>query len=428
MKNLYMFSDYLDNKLKKHGIHYGWAMAFLAFTTTLFSSAIMTIPHVLIIPITKEFGWNVSDISTPIAIMFVMLALVAPFGGALILKFGVTKIVTISFIFSIIGILSTTFIFEKWHLIGTIGICLGISSGMLGLSLGATIATRWFNVRRGLVMGLLASSFAAGQLTFVPLMAWLTTIYDWRIAVLPVLLGAGFSILLFILFGKNWPSDLNIPPYGDKEIFTPPPLSKQNAFFLSISAVVTASKQTTFWILALTFFICGVTSTGIIGQHFIPFCADNNIGIVVASSYLALMGVFNFIGTMGSGWLSDRYDNFKLLAIYYGLRGISLIYLPYSNLDVYALTLWAIFFGLDFIATVPPTVRLTGKFFGTVNGPIIFGWIFAAHQLGNAFAAYGAGVIRDSALTYLPAFLTAGLFCFLASALILFLRNQKSYQ
>ena len=277
-------------------------------------------------------------------------------------------------------------------------------------------------------MGLLASSFAAGQLTFVPLMAWLTTIYDWRIAVLPVLLCAGFSILLFILFGKNWPSDLNIPPYGGQRNFTPPPLSKQNAFFLSISAVVTASKQTTFWILALTFFICGVTSTGIIGQHFIPFCADNNIGIVVASSYLALMGVFNFIGTMGSGWLSDRYDNFKLLAIYYGLRGISLINLPYSNLDVYALTLWAIFFGLDFIATVPPTVRLTGKFFGTVNGPIIFGWIFAAHQLGNAFAAYGAGVIRDSALTYLPAFLTAGLFCFVASTLILFLRNQKSYQ
>jgi predicted MFS family arabinose efflux permease len=401
-----MFADYLDNKLKNHGIHYGWVMISLAFITTLFSSAIMSVPQVLIIPITKEFGWNISDISTPIAIMFVILALIAPFGGALILKFGVTKVVTISFIFSIIGILSTTFIFEKWHLIGTIGICLGISSGMLGLGLGATIATRWFNVKRGLVMGLLASSFAAGQLTFVPLMAWLTTIYDWRIAILPVLLGAGVSIFLFILFGKNWPSDLNMPPYGDKEIFIPPPLSKQNAFFLSISAVVTASKQTTFWI---------------------PFCADNNIGIVVASSYLALMGIFNFIGTTGSGWLSDRYDNFKLLAIYYGLRGISLIYLPYSNLDVYALTLWAIFFGLDFIATVPPTVRLTGKFFGTVNGPIIFGWIFAAHQLGNAFAAYGAGVIRDSVLTYLPAFLTAGLFCFVASTLILFLR-KKSYQ
>ena len=188
---------------------------------------------------------------------------------------------------------------------------------------------------------------------------------------------------------------------------------------LSFKILFDAIYHPAFWILALTFLICGLTSTGIVGQHFIPFCADNNIGIVVASSYLAIMGLFNFIGTTFSGWLSDRFDNYKLLMIYYSLRGVSLIYLPYSDFSVYALTLWAIFFGLDFVATVPPTVRLTSKYFGTVNGPVLFGWIFASHQFGSAIAAYGAGFTRDSLLSYVPAFLFAGLLCFVASLMII---------
>ena len=177
--------------------------------------------------------------------------------------------------------------------------------------------------------------------------------------------------------------------------------------------------------LTLTFFICGLSSTGIVGQHFIPFCSDNNVGAVVAASYLALMGIFNFLGTLGSGWLSDRFNNYNLLATYYGLRGLSLIWLPYSDFDVFSLTLWAIFFGLDFIATVPPTVRLAGNFFGSVKGPIVFGWIFASHQLGSAVAAFAAGETRDSVLTYLPAFVAAGVSCFIAVLLIIPFRRYK---
>ena len=242
---------------------------------------------------------------------------------------------------------------------------------------------------------------------------------------LPGLIGGIICGSLFFLLGKDWPSQLSLAAYGDDKIYYPPKENTGNAISISFKALSGAINHPAFWILTITFFICGLTSTGIIGQHFIPFCADNNVGIIMASSYLALMGFFNFIGTMGSGWLSDRYNNYTLLAAYYGLRGLSLFYLPYSNFDVYSLTLWAIFFGLDFIATVPPTVKLSGQFFGTINGPIVFGWIFGAHQLGSAVAAYGSGLSRDILSTYVPAFLLAGLACFIATMLFIYLLTFK---
>ncbi len=420
-----MFAALLEKFLKKFDIHYGWFMAAIGFMYTLFSSAALSAPQILILPLVENFGWMISDISTSIAVMYIVLASMAPFGASLMLRFGVSKIVGISGFFIILGLLSTTIIYEKWHLFGSIGICLGIAQGIMGLGLSATIATRWFNKRRGLVVGILTSSFAAGQLIFVPFMAWLATNFDWRVAVLPPLIGTMICTILFLLFGKNWPSELNLAPYGDKEIFNPPPLPKENAFYISFVNLITAVRHPVFWMLTISFFICGLTSTGLVGQHFIPFCSDKDIGMVVAASYLAIMGIFNFMGTMGSGWLSDRYNNFNLLAIYYGLRGLSLVWLPYSNFDHFSLTIWAVFFGLDFIATVPPTIRITSKFFGMVNGPIVFGWIFASHQYGSAFAAYGAGYIRDYIQDYFHAFFSAGLSCFVATMLILYFRNQK---
>ena len=421
-----MLASLLEKKIKKLDIHYGWVIMVITFLTSVFSSAAISAPQVLMLPIIKALNWNISDISSAIAIMLLVLACLAPFGGALMLKLGISKVVIISCILSVLGLLITVFVSQKWHLFIGIGIFLGISSGILGLGLSATVATRWFNKKRGLVVGILTSGFAAGQLIFVPFMAWITTQFDWRMAILPVLIGSIFCSILFFLFGKNWPSEINIPPYGEKKLFVPPQKSENSAFIISFINLNNAIKHPAFWILSLTFFICGFTSTGLVSQHFIPFCADNNIGIVVASSYLAIMGIFNFLGTMGSGWLSDRYDNYLLLAGYYSFRGISLIYLPYSNLDVTALTLWAVFFGLDYIATVPPTVRLTSKFFGTVNGPIIFGWIFAFHQFGASFAAFSAGVGRDTLLTYGPVFFISGITCFIATILILLFKiNYK---
>ena len=423
-----MFAKRLNYKLKIIGVHYGWVMAFMAFLTTISSAAAISTPQVFIIPMTKAFGWNISDVTSASALMFIVLASLAPFGGALMLRIGLPSVIILSSILIISGLVICTMVSEKWHLLLGIGVCLGASSGILGLSLAATVATRWFNQKRGLVVGILTSGFAAGQLTFIPFMSWITTQYDWRFCVLPPLVGSTICAVLFLIFRKDWPSDLDLPPLGDSNIQKPPTLPKENPIILSFHNLFIGLKHPAFYILSLTFFICGLTSNGLILQHFIPFCGDNNIGIIMASSYLAIMGVFNFFGTMGSGWLSDRYDNYMLLGIYYMFRGFSLIYLPYSNLYFYSLTIWAVFFGLDFIATVPPTVKLASKYFGTIRGPVISGWIFSAHQFGAAFAAYGSGVARDSLLTYLPVFLWAGIACFVATILIvLFKRINLSY-
>jgi predicted MFS family arabinose efflux permease len=218
-------------------------------------------------------------------------------------------------------------------------------------------------------------------------------------------------------------------PYGAE---TNPNIAKtgqgENPVKKSFSVLFNCSKHPGFWVLSSTFFICGFTSNGLVSQHFIPFCSDNNIGIIVASSYLATIGLFNFMGSIGSGWLADKFDNYKLLATFYSVRGLSLVYLPFSSLDVFYLTIWAIFFGLDFIATIPPTGRFCSKFFGSIDGPIAFAWIFSIHQIGAASAAYGAGRTRDIFLTYEPVFLLAGLACFIATLLLLGFRLTPQSQ
>lgn len=418
-----MFSNYLNSYLKSHKIHYGWVMAGLVFLMTIMASAVSSTPQLIILPITEEYNWQISDITNAIGLMFFTLACLAPFSGALILNLGVTPVVLMALGLNIIGLGLSIISFEKWHFLITIGVFLGAASGIIGLGLTATVASRWFVKRRGLVVGFLTAAFAAGQLLFVPLMAWITTVVDWRFALLIPIMGSLISSILFLFFGKNWPSDLNLAPFGSLTIEKPPKKASQNAVLVSFQVLKSATTQPAFWILSATFFICGLSSTGIVGQHFIPFCADNNVGIVAASSYLAIMGIFNFIGTIGSGWLSDRFDNYKLLMWFYGLRALSLIYLPFSGFEFFTLLLWAMFFGLDFIATVPPTVKLTSKYFGTINGPVLFGWIFAAHQMGSAIAASSAGWSRDTILTYMPSFVGAGLLSLLAVFLIIIFKK-----
>ncbi len=418
-----MFSNYLNSYLKSHKIHYGWVMAGLVFLMTIMASAVSSTPQLIILPITEEYNWQISDITNAIGLMFFTLACLAPFSGALILNLGVTPVVLIALGLNIIGLGLSIISFEKWHFLITIGVFLGAASGIIGLGLTATVGSRWVVKRRGLVVGFLTAAFAAGQLLFVPLMAWITTVVDWRFALLIPIMGSLISSILFLFFGKNWPSDLNLAPFGSLTIEKPPKKASQNAVLVSFQVLKSATTQPAFWILSATFFICGLSSTGIVGQHFIPFCADNNVGIVAASSYLAIMGIFNFIGTIGSGWLSDRFDNYKLLMWFYGLRALSLIYLPFSGFEFFTLLLWAMFFGLDFIATVPPTVKLTSKYFGTINGPVLFGWIFAAHQMGSAIAASSAGWSRDTILTYMPSFVVAGLLSLLAVFLIIIFKK-----
>jgi len=304
-------------------------------------------------------------------------------------------------------------------------VLLGTAAGVLTMALPAAIANRWFTQRRGLAMGILTAAFAAGQLTFMPMNAWLATHYGWRMALLPVAIGCAFCLVLYALLGSEWPADLGLAPYGDRQIQRPAEGSAGNALALSFEVLRQAAATRVFWVLAGTFTICGISTTGVIGQHFIPFCADNGVAAVAAASYLAMMGVFNFAGTVTSGWLSDRFDNRILLAWYYGLRGLSLIWLPFSGFDFYTLSLWAVFFGLDFVATVPPTVKLSAQHFGAANTPIVVGWVFAFHQLGGAVAAFATGVARAAWASYLPAFVAIGVICLMAALAMFAVRGIR---
>lgn len=410
----------------RRGIHYGWVMVALTFLTALCSSAAVGMPGVLIVPLIKEFGWSRSDISGAMALMFVLFGGMAPFAGALMLRYGLRRVVAAAATLAVLALLGATQISEKWHLWLSLGLLLGMAAGTTAMVLSATVANRWFSARRGLVVGVLAAATATGQLVFLPTAAYLVANYGWRYAVLPGMIGCSVCAVLYMLLARDWPSDIGLAPYGETRIQPPATASAGNAVSLSFSVLREAVPSRAFWVLAGTFFICGLSSSGIVQQHFIPLCADNGIDGVKAASFLAMMGVFNFIGTVISGWLSDRFDNRVLLAWYYGLRGLSLMWLPFGNFDMVSLSIFAVFFGLDFIATVPPTVKLAGQHFGAAKAPIVFGWAFASHQLGGAAAALGAGVSRDALATYVPAFFSAGLACMFATIAIFGLRKIRA--
>jgi len=306
------------------------------------------------------------------------------------------------------------------------GVVIGIGTGMTALVLGATIATRWFAARRGLVVGIMTASVATGQLVFLPLLASLTERYGWRLALGFVCIALGVSAVAVLLAMRDRPSDVGLRPFGDEgtEPLPAPPVSHGSITGVALGTLRDASKSRAFWILFATFFVCGASTNGLVQVHLIPMCLDFGIPQVQAAGLLAAMGIFDFFGTIMSGWLSDRYDNRYLLFWYYGLRGLSLIFLPFSDFSFYGLSIFAMFYGLDWIATVPPTVRLTAQKFGPERANLVFGWIFAGHQLGAGTAAFGAGFSRTVYESYLPAFFIAGALCVFASLIVLALSRQ----
>ena len=298
----------------------------------------------------------------------------------------------------------------------------GVAPGLTAIAMAATIATRWFTAQRGLCSDLSAST-ATGQLIFLPPAAWITQNYGWRASLLPFVLLNGALAVLFILFSRDRPADVGLPPFGEDSVLPDPPPPSGNVFGVSFDALRAASGWLTFWVVTFAFFICGVSSIGLM-PHFVTFCGDFGISPLFSASMLAMIGVFDLIGTVGSDWLSDRFDLGWLLAWYYGFRGLSLIWLLFSGFSLFGLSMFAMLFGLDFVATVPPSVRLTAQEFGRERAPVVFGWCFAAHQLGAGAMAFAAGLSRDALATYLPAFLIAGALCIVAATPFYLLRNR----
>lgn len=423
-----MISSALATSLARRNVHYGWAVVAATFLTMLVTAGAVGAPGVFIVPLEKEFGWKTSEISSALAIRFILFGLMGPFAAALMNRFGIRRIVLTALIIVASTLAASLAMTSLWQLVLLWGVGVGFGTGLTAMVLGATVATRWFSERRGLVMGMLSASTATGQLIFLPLLAKLTALYGWRLSVAFICAVIALAAAVVFLVMRDRPAEIGLPPYGDRDVVPAPPHNESFAALLLSPLLVLreVAANGAFWVLFGTFFICGVSTSGLIQTHFIALCGDFGLASVTAASVLAMMGVFDFIGTIGSGWLSDRFDNRWLLFWYYGLRGLSLLYLPYTDFTFYGLSLFAMFYGLDWIATVPPTVKLTTRYFGPEKTNVIFGWIFAGHQIGAATAAYGAGLTRTEFATYLPAFFAAGAACIGAALLILSLRKPAA--
>jgi MFS family permease len=405
-------------------LHYAWLIVIVTFVTLITTAGFRATPGVLIVPLQNEFGWSRGTISIAIAIGLLLFGLSAPFSAALMERFGVRRVMLIALVTIAAGASLTTIMTEPWQLDLLWGVVVGSATGAVSVPLAATIANRWFESRRGLVTGILTASNASGQMIFLPALAWLATNYGWRWAAVSVALVAVvlvFPIVAIVV--RDRPQSIGLEPFGATEPVTVPERSA-HPFRPAIDGLLLGLRSRTFWLLSVTFFICGLSTNGLIGTHLIPAAIDHHLTAVTGASLLALMGLFDVIGTICSGWLTDRMDPRYLLAWYYALRGLAVIALPYAFGSGYALVVFAIFYGLDWVATVPPTVALTADSFGRERVGIVFGWIYASHQFGAAFAAWIGGVSRGWFGTYDEAFVSAGALCLLAAGLSLRIGKQ----
>lgn len=383
-------------------LFYGWVVVAITIAATLVTWGVRSAPSVLIKPLEAEFGWTRADISSAIAIGLLMTAVSAPFGGTLLDRFGPRIVLLGITLLAGVSILAASRMDTLWQMSILWGVLVGIATGVSGV-VGASVATRWFFQRRGLVQGILGAGGSVGQLLFLPLLAWLAVNAGWRDMTLILGVIVLATLAPIVVFMRDSPDEVGLLPYGAVE---PPAAAAPAGVFSVLNRAIRVPE---FWLLAGSFFVCGATSNGIVLQHFQAHAVDHGIPAVQASTALAIMGAMNFIGVLISGWLTDRHDPRKLLAIFYTFRGVSLFLLPsMTDLGLSGLTVFAIIFGLDYISTVPPTIALCADIFGRRNVGTIYGWVFGAHQIGAALLAYLGGLMHDTLGDYTLAFLGSG--------------------
>jgi sugar phosphate permease len=407
-------------------IHYGWFVVGTTFAVLLVSAGIRATPGVLIVPLEQEFGWSRATISAAISVNLLLYGLMGPFCAAIAERFGVRRTMGFAMALLATALFLATFIRHPWQLFATWGVLVGTGTGMAALVIGSMVVTRWFSRHRGLVLGALTAATATGQLLFLPLLARVAEGDGWRAALRIVSIAAVGAAVIALAFVRESPAAIGLRPVGAREGDPVPTRRPGNPAVIAVQTLARASRTKDFWLLAGTFFVCGASTNGLIGTHLIPACMDHGIPEVRAAGILATMGIFDLFGTTMSGWLTDRWDSRKLLFAYYGLRGLSLIFLPDALVtDGTGLNVFTVFYGLDWIATVPPTVRLATDRFGAMDAPIVFGWVFAAHQVGAGLAALGAGIIRTETGDYHHAFVASGAMCLAAALMALFVNRQR---
>jgi MFS family permease len=408
-------------------VHPAWIAALVTFFTLVATAGFRSAPSVLIVPLEEAFGWGRDQISLAISVNVLLYGLTAPFAAALMERFTVRKVVMGALTTVSTGAFLTTFVNAPWQLVLTWGVIVGVGTGSMALVFAATIANRWFVKRRGLVVGALTAAAATGQLVFLPGLTALSQDYGWRSIGLTIGAASLLMVPFIFLFLKEKPADLGMLPFGAPADWQAPAKSTMPAAKLAIVTLKEASAHKDFWYLTGSFFVCGLSTSGLIGTHFIPAAHDHGMPQVTAASLLALIGVFDVIGTLCSGWLTDKFDPRKLLFFYYSLRGLSLFLLPSILFaSVHPSTLvFVIFYGLDWVATVPPTIMLCRTILGPERGTVIYGWVFAAHQIGGSIAAFGAAVLRVKLGDYALSFYLSGALCLITSYFVLQIAKGK---
>lgn len=412
---------------KSPRLHYAWVVAGLTFAILLATGGIRGTSGILVVPLENDFHWSRGAVSFAIGVNLLLYGLVGPFAAALMETVGLRGTVLGALATVSTGLLLTTFMQYDWQLTLLWGVLIGGGTGVTANVFAATVATRWFAQRRGLVTGVLASAAAAGQLIFLPTLAELQVAHGWRWMSVGIAMVTILLIPLVAILMRDRPSDIGLAPYGEQPatLRTPDHRRRSKPLAVAFEALGLAARSRDFWLIAGSIFICGGSTAGLIGTHLIPACVDHGIPEVTAASLLAGMALFNVVGTTASGWLSDRIDPRLLLVTYYGLRGISLIYLPSAFDSFFGLSVFSVFYGLDWLASIPATIRITADRFGAARAGLVFGWVMAVHQIGSAFAAYIAGALRMDFGNYQQAFWLSGMLCFLASFMVMFIRGSE---
>ncbi|KUM72427.1 MFS transporter [Streptomyces curacoi] len=414
---------------QRHRIHRAWFVAAVTFVTIIGAAAFRSLPGLLIDPLHQEFDWSRGTISAAVSINLALYGLTAPFAAALMDRFGIRRVVAVALTVIALGSGSTVWMTSAWQLMLCWGLLVGLGAGSMALAFAATVTNRWFTERRGLVSGILTAASASGQLIFLPLLSWIVSEYQWRPAAVTVALAALVVVPFVWLLLRDHPADVGLKPYGAKE-FVPKPAPVPGAARRAVRVLLSAMRTGPFWLLAGTFAICGASTNGLIQTHFIPAAHDHGMPVTAAASLLAVIGVFDVLGTIASGWLTDRFESRRLLAVYYAFRGVSLLFLPMLLALVSSgvhlpMVFFVVLYGLDWVATVPPTMALCREHYGD-DSAIVFGWVLASHQVGAALVAFLGGVARDVFGTYDMVWYASGALCAAAALMALVIRRRTA--
>jgi predicted MFS family arabinose efflux permease len=405
-------------------VHRAWSVAAVAFVTLIGAAGFASLPSLLIDPLHTEFGWSRGMIGFAVSVNLALYGLTAPFAAALMDRFGIRRVVACALTTIAVGAGLTVFMTQSWQLVLCWGVLVGLGSGSMALAFAATVTNRWFVARRGLVTGVLTAAGAAGQLVFLPLLSVIVEHSGWRPAALTVACAALAVVPFVWLLLRDHPADVGLAAYG-AEAFVPKPAPVPGAARRAVKALFSASRTGTFWLLGGTFAICGASTNGLVKTHFVPAAHDHGMPVTAAASLLAVIGIFDIVGTVASGWFTDRFSPRRLLAVYYGLRGLSLMFLPMLLADTVhpPMALFIVFYGLDWVATVPPTIALCREHYGD-DGAIVFGWVLASHQVGAALVAFLGGVARDAFGSYDVVWYSSGALCAVAALMSLVIRQR----